>query len=156
VAGLPGLLGYRAVNTLDAMVGYRSPRYAAFGWASARLDDVANWIPARLTALLTVLAAPVVGGDSALAWRTWRRDGAAHPSPNAGQCEAAAAGALGVRLGGENVYEGRVEVRPGLGRGPSPDVIDIRRAATLSASVAAAAGALALVFAVAGPLRRRP
>jgi adenosylcobinamide-phosphate synthase len=147
VAGLPGLLGYRAVNTLDAMVGYRSARYAAFGWASARLDDVANWLPSRLTAVLTVLAAPVVGGDTRDAWQAWRRDGNAHPSPNAGQCESAAAGALGVRLGGENVYEGRVEIRPALGRGPSPDVIDIRRATTLSASVAAAAGALALLYA---------
>ncbi|MCW2678346.1 MAG: cobD, partial [Modestobacter sp.] len=111
VAGLPGLLGYRAANTLDAMVGYRSARYERFGWASARLDDVLNWAPARLTAALTVLTAPVAGGSAAGAWRSWRRDGAAHPSPNAGRCEAALAGALGIRLGGRNVYGSRVEER---------------------------------------------
>jgi adenosylcobinamide-phosphate synthase len=155
VAGIPGLLGYRAVNTLDAMVGYKSSRYASFGWAAARLDDVANWLPARLTAVLTAFVAPVVGGETGRTWRVWRRDGGEHPSPNAGQCEAAAAGALGVRLGGENVYHGRVEVRPALGEGPSPDVVDIRRAVTLSAAVAAGAGALALLYTVTGPLRRR-
>ncbi|UOY00056.1 cobalamin biosynthesis protein [Blastococcus sp. PRF04-17] len=117
VAGLPGLLGYRAVNTLDAMVGYRSPRYARFGWAAARADDAVNWLPARLTAVLTVVCAPLVGGSAAGALRAWLRDGAAHPSPNAGRCEAAAAGALGLRLGGRNVYGGRVEERPQLGSG---------------------------------------
>ncbi len=154
VAGVPGLLGYRAVNTLDAMVGYRSPKYAAFGWASARLDDVANWIPARLTALLTGLVAPVVGGDPLRTWGTWRRDGGAHPSPNAGQCEAAAAGALGIRLGGANTYQGRTEMRPVLGSGPAPDVFDIRRAATLSGAIGVAAAVLA--FAAAAPRRPRP
>jgi adenosylcobinamide-phosphate synthase len=147
VAGLPGLLGYRAVNTLDAMVGYRSPKYAAFGWAAARLDDAANWIPARLTALLTGIVAPVVGGDPVRTWQVWRRDGGAHPSPNAGQCEAAAAGALGIRLGGANTYQGRTELRPALGTGPSPDVFDIRRAATLSGAVGAAAAGLAVALA---------
>ncbi len=112
VAGLPGLLGYRAVNTLDAMVGHRSPRYARFGEASARLDDVANWIPARLTAALTVACAPLAGGSASGALRTWWRDGAAHPSPNSGRCEAALAGALGLRLGGRNVYGS-------AGRGPA-------------------------------------
>jgi adenosylcobinamide-phosphate synthase len=145
VAGLPGLLGYRAVNTLDAMVGYRSPRYAAFGWASARADDVVNWLPARCTAVLTVLLARVVGGRPRQAWRVWRRDGGSHPSPNAGQCEAAAAGALGVRLGGENVYGGEAELRPVLGEGRAPTVADIARAARLAGWVGAAAGALAVV-----------
>jgi adenosylcobinamide-phosphate synthase len=154
VAGLPGLLGYRAVNTLDAMVGYRSQRYRAFGWAAARLDDVANWVPARLTAALTVLTAPVVGGDPAQVWRVWRRDGGAHPSPNAGQCEAAAAGALGVRLGGANTYHGRLELRPALGHGPAPDVEDIRRANVLSAAVGLAATGVA-VATLAAPVRRR-
>jgi adenosylcobinamide-phosphate synthase len=143
LAGLPGLLGYRAVNTLDAMVGYRSPRYARFGWAAARLDDVANWLPARLTAALTVLCAPLVGGSATAALRTWRRDGAAHPSPNAGRCEAAAAGALGLRLGGRNVYGGRTEERPVLGSGRPPRPADIERAVRLSRAVwlAAALGA---------------
>src|SRR5687768_2675380 len=88
VAGIPGLLAYRAVNTLDAMVGHRSPRYARFGWAAARLDDAANWLPARLTAALTVACAPLAGGSASGALRTWWRDGAAHPSPNSGRCEA--------------------------------------------------------------------
>ncbi|WP_245753724.1 cobalamin biosynthesis protein [Geodermatophilus ruber] len=150
VAGLPGLLGYRAVNTLDAMVGHRSPRYARFGWAAARLDDVANWLPARLTAALTVACAPLAGGSAAGALRTWRRDGAAHPSPNAGRCEAAVAGALGLRLGGRNVYGGRVEDRPALGEGRPPEAADIHRAARLSRAVWCAAAALA----VAGRLAR--
>ncbi|MCX6463814.1 MAG: cobalamin biosynthesis protein, partial [Pseudonocardiales bacterium] len=100
VAGVPGLLGYRAVNTLDAMVGHRSPRYARFGWAAARLDDLANLVPARACAALTVLLAPAVGGSPRAALAAWRRDAGGHPSPNAGPVEAAAAGALGVGLGG--------------------------------------------------------
>jgi adenosylcobinamide-phosphate synthase len=143
VAGLPGLLGYRAANTLDAMVGYRSPRYQRFGWASARLDDVLNWAPARLTAALTVLTCPVAGGSAADAWRIWRRDGAAHPSPNAGRCEAALAGALGIRLGGRNVYGSRVEERPALGNGRPPVPADVRRATRLSRAVWTVAAALA-------------
>ena len=142
VAGLPGLLGYRAVNTLDAMVGYRSPRYARFGWASARLDDVVNWVPARLTAALTVLTAPLVGGSPAGAWRVWRRDGAAHPSPNAGRCEASLAGALDLRLGGRNVYGARVEERPVLGDGRPPVRGDVVRAVRLSRAVWTAAAAV--------------
>jgi adenosylcobinamide-phosphate synthase len=152
VAGLPGLLGYRAANTLDAMVGYRSARYERFGWASARLDDVLNWAPARLTAALTVLTAPVAGGSAAGAWGAWRRDGAAHPSPNAGRCEAALAGALGVRLGGRNVYGRRVEERPTLGTGQPPVRGDVRRATRLSRAVWTTAAALA----VASRLRRGP
>jgi adenosylcobinamide-phosphate synthase len=143
VAGLPGLLAYRAANTLDAMVGHRSPRYARFGWAAARFDDVLNWVPARVTALLTVLTAPLVDGSPAGAWRAWHRDGAAHPSPNAGQCEAALAGALGLRLGGRNVYGARVEERPTLGDGQPPVRGDIRRAVRLSRAVWTAAAALA-------------
>ncbi|MEV7231426.1 cobalamin biosynthesis protein [Polymorphospora sp. NPDC051019] len=160
VAGLPGLLGYRAVNTLDAMVGHRSPRYARFGTPAARLDDVANLLPSRLTGLLGVAAAPAVHGDRADAWRVWRRDRHDHPSPNAGQCEAAFAGALGVRLGGRNVYFGRSEVRPFLGDGPRPEARHIRRAATLSRTIglAALAGAAALATvraAAAGATGRR-
>jgi len=143
VAGVPGLLAYRAVNTLDAMVGHRSPRYERFGWASARLDDVANWAPARLTAALTVACAPLAGGSAAGALRTWRRDGAAHPSPNAGRCEAALAGALGLRLGGRNVYGSRVEDRPVLGSGRAPGAGDVRRATRLSTAVWTTAAALA-------------
>ena len=143
VAGLPGLLGYRAVNTLDAMVGHRSPRYARFGWAAARLDDVANWVPARLTAALTVVCAPLVGGSASGALGTWWRDGAAHPSPNAGRCEAALAGALRLRLGGRNVYGDRVEDRPPLGDGRPPTATDIAQAVRLSRAVWTGAAALA-------------
>jgi adenosylcobinamide-phosphate synthase len=151
VAGLPGLLGYRAVNTLDAMVGHRSARYERFGWAAARLDDAANWVPARVTAALTVACAPLAGGSAAGALRVWRRDGAAHPSPNSGRCEAALAGALRLRLGGRNVYGSRVEDRPPLGDGRPPAAADIRRAVRLSRAVWTAAA----VLAVAGPLARR-
>jgi len=143
VCGIPGLVGYRAVNTLDAMVGHRSARYARFGTASARLDDVANLLPARLTAVLTVLAAPIVGGSPRRTLRVWWRDRANHPSPNSGQCEAAAAGALDVRLGGRSVYAGRAEDRPLLGDGPPPTVADIGRAARLSAVVAVGAAGVA-------------
>jgi adenosylcobinamide-phosphate synthase len=145
IAGVPGLLAYRAVNTLDAMVGHRSDRYLRFGWAAARLDDVANLLPARLTAALTVLLAPAVGGRPPAALRAWRRDGRKHPSPNAGPVEAAFAGALGRTLGGVLMYDGRVEDRPLLGDGPAPGVDDIARAARLSAAVTTAAGAVAVV-----------
>ena len=144
VAGVPGLLGYRAVNTLDAMVGHRSPRHLRFGWAAARADDVANLVPARLTAALAVALAPVVGGRPRAALRAWRRDGGKHPSPNAGPVEAAFAGALGRTLGGRLSYAGRVEDRPLLGDGPAPSVDDVARAARLSLAVQLAAGALAV------------
>jgi adenosylcobinamide-phosphate synthase len=151
IAGLPGLVGYRAINT---MVGHRSARYRDFGTAAARLDDLANLGPSRATAALTVALAPLVSGSRVEALRAWLRDGRRHPSPNAGQCEAAMAGALGVRLGGRNVYHGRVEERPVLGDGKPPEVADIRRAARLSAAVGAAALALAVGHAVAAPWRR--
>ena len=144
VAGIPGLLAYRAINTLDAMVGHRSPRYERFGWASARLDDLANLGPSRVTAALTVALAPVVQGRRDAAWRGWRRDGGKHPSPNAGPVEAAFAGALGRTLGGPLAYAGRVEGRPLLGDGPGPTVADIPRAVRLSAAVSLAAAALAV------------
>ncbi|MGC0315663.1 cobalamin biosynthesis protein [Kitasatospora acidiphila] len=129
LAGSPGLLAFRAVNTLDAMVGHKSPRYRRFGWAAARLDDVAGWPGARLTALLAVAAAE----DRGRAWRIWRRDGSAHPSPNAGQAESAFAGALGVRLGGTLQYGTRVEHRPVLGAEQRPVAVgDIERACQLS------------------------
>jgi adenosylcobinamide-phosphate synthase len=152
VAGLPGLAAYRAINTLDAMVGHKSPRYLRFGWAAARLDDAANWLPARVTALLTVACAPLSGGAgraaAVAAWRAWRRDGGHHPSPNAGRCEAAFAGALGVRLGGTNVYHGVAQTRPDLGDGRPPDPADIPRATRLSRNVTLAATALAAAIAL--------
>jgi adenosylcobinamide-phosphate synthase len=145
--GLPGLLGHRAVNTLDAMVGHHSPRYERFGWAAARLDDLAALAPARLTALLTVALAPAVGGSARRGLRTLRRDGGKHPSPNAGRCEAAFAGVLGVRLGGLNVYDGQAESRGILGDGPPPGPRDIRRAVLLSRLTGAATALLMAAFA---------
>jgi adenosylcobinamide-phosphate synthase len=145
VAGAGGCAGYRAANTLDAMVGHRSARYGEFGWAAARLDDLVNWPAARLTAALAVLTAPLIGGDTAVAWRVFRRDGRAHPSPNAGRVEAAFAGALAVRLGGQNRYHGEVEERPTLGTGQEPTRDDIARAVRLSQLVTFATVALILV-----------
>jgi adenosylcobinamide-phosphate synthase len=139
VAGVPGLLGYRAVNTLDAMVGYRSRRYRRFGWAAARADDVATYVPARVTAALSAVLAPAVDGSPVGALRAWRRAAGAHPSPNAGPVEAAAAGALGVRLGGPTVYPHGTEQRPVLGDGRPPGVADLRRSVRLSRLVTAVA-----------------
>ncbi|SPF00622.1 cobalamin biosynthesis protein [Streptomyces sp. MA5143a] len=132
LGGVPGLLGFRAVNTLDAMVGHKSPRHRRYGWASARLDDVAGWPGARLTALLAAAA----GGDARGAVRAWRADARKHPSPNAGPVEASFAGALGVRLGGTLSYGGRVEHRPVLNtEGRAVTVGDIERAVRLSRRV---------------------
>ncbi|WP_339128574.1 cobalamin biosynthesis protein [Streptomyces sp. f51] len=143
VAGVPGLVAFRAVNTLDAMVGHKSPRYRRYGWASARLDDVAGWPGARLTAVL----AAVAGSDPRGAVRAWRTDARRHPSPNAGPVEASFAGALGVRLGGTLSYGGRVEHRPVLnGTGRAVQVHDIERAVRLSRRV----GWLALGVSAAG------
>ena len=147
--GVPGVLGYRAINTLDAMIGHRSPRYARFGWAAARLDDAANYVAARATAALTVVCAPIVGGSPSGAVTAWRRDAGRHPSPNAGVVEAAFAGALGVQLGGPTQYHYELQIRPALGAGPPPAVTDLRRAVRLSRAVQAAA-ALALVGLSAG------
>jgi adenosylcobinamide-phosphate synthase len=150
LGGPAGLAGYRAVNTLDAMVGHHSPRYERFGWASARLDDVANWAPARLTAVLTAACAPAVGGSPALAWQAARTYGPRHPSPNAGWCEAAFAGALSVRLGGPLSYAGRAELRPELGAGLPPQTADIARAVLLSRAVTVAAAAFTASLSLAG------
>lgn len=143
--GTPGLLAYRAANTLDAMVGHRNARYGEFGWASARLDDALNLVPARVSAGLAILVAP----DRARAWAVVLRDGHRHPSPNAGPVEAAFAGALGVRLGGINNYGGLSEDRHPLGDGPAPGLRDIDRANRLALVVGrgalAAAVGLALV-----------
>lgn len=139
VGGAPAVLAYRGVNTLDSMIGHRSPRYLRFGWAAARLDDAANYIPARVTAALVVLCAPLVSGSPSGAWRAWRADAARHPSPNAGVVEAAFAGALGVRLGGPTQYRHELQIRPTLGDGRPPEVADLRRAVALSRAVQAAA-----------------
>ena len=150
LAGLPGLLAYRAVNTLDAMVGHHSPRYENFGFVSARADDLANYLPARLTAALAAVVAPVAGGSGRGALAVARADGRRHPSPNAGVAEAAFAGALGVRLGGRNDYGSHVEDRPVLGGdGRAPRADDIARAARLSRAVTAAAAVACAAIALA-------
>lgn len=143
VGGVPGLLAYRAINTLDAMVGHHNARYEHFGWASARLDDVANLAGSRLGGVLTLLADP---SHAAPAWRAWRRDASGHPSPNAGVVEAAFAGSLGIRLGGTNRYYGtRVEHRAVMGDGRSAVPQDVvaanrlaRRVGVMATGVAAA------------------
>ncbi|HET6809673.1 MAG TPA: adenosylcobinamide-phosphate synthase CbiB [Acidimicrobiales bacterium] len=133
--GAPGVWAYRAVNTMDAMVGHRSPRHLRYGWAAARLDDGANWVPARLTAALVAACRPRRARE---VWRAVRHDAPAHPSPNAGVAEAAFAAALGVRLGGTNRYGHRVEVRPSLGDGRAPDRSDIVPAVRLARDVSRA------------------
>ncbi|MDF0496707.1 adenosylcobinamide-phosphate synthase CbiB [Bradyrhizobium yuanmingense] len=126
--GLPGILGYKAINTLDSMIGHRSERHEAFGWAAARIDDVANFIPARLTGFLFVLLAPQ--RSEALACMS--RDARRHRSPNAGWPEAAMAGGLGVRLSGPRIYHGRATDEPWLNEGArDPRAADITEALTV-------------------------
>ena len=156
VAGPAGLLGYRAANTLDAMVGHRSPRYERFGWAAARLDDVLNLLPARACALIAAALAPSAGGQPGKAIRAWRRDAHQHPSPNAGPVEASFAGALGVRLGGANSYAGAVEDRGALGDGPAPTTADVPRAVRLADLVGLSAVGVSVAIAAAPRPRRRP
>jgi adenosylcobinamide-phosphate synthase len=153
--GVPAVLVYRGANTLDAMIGNRSPRYARFGWAAARFDDAANFVAARVTALLVTACAPLVGGSPAEALRSWRRDAGRHPSPNAGVVEAAFAGALGVRLGGPTQYAHELEIRPTLGDGRAPEVADLARAVQLSRVVQAAAAVVAVCLSAACRSGRR-
>mgnify|MGYP003110935490 CR=1 FL=1 len=138
LAGLPGVLLHRIVNTLDALWGYRTPRYERFGKAAARLDDVLNWVPARLTALSYGLC-----GHLTPALRCWRRQAPLWDSPNAGPVMAAGAGALGVTLGGPAPYHGALKQRPRLGQGPAPD------AATIDAALALVRRTMLLWLAVA-------
>lgn len=145
--GAPGVAAYRAANTLDAMVGHRSERYRNFGWAAARLDDLANWPAARASSLLAIAWAPAVGGCPADAWRAAWQDGAAHPSPNAGRVEGAFAGALSLTLGGLNRYAHGTERRPSLGIGTAPTVDDIARSVRLSRLVGGSAAVLCAVLA---------
>lgn len=138
LGGAAGAGFYRAVNTLDAMVGHRNERYGRFGWAAARLDDAANWVPARLTGLLVAAVRPSHAREVLDAVF----HPPAHPSPNAGVAEAAFAAALDLRLGGDTVYAGRVDPRPTFGTGRSPEPADIDAAVRLSRDVTLALAAL--------------
>jgi adenosylcobinamide-phosphate synthase len=129
VGGAPAVLAHRAINTLDAMVGHHTPRYERFGWASARVDDIVNWVPARVAALAVAIVKPSRGRAI---WHAVRHDAPQHPSPNGGVIEAAFAAALGIQLGGTNRYGDELEVRGLLGTGRASQVSDIAEAIALS------------------------
>nr|WP_282579688.1 adenosylcobinamide-phosphate synthase CbiB [Paenibacillus odorifer] len=139
IGGAPLAMAYRAVNTLDSMVGYKNDKYRDLGWASARLDDVANFIPARITALLLALCAGMLRLDWRRCLQMVKRDAHLHPSPNSGYPESAVAGALGIRLGGENVYHGVASFRAYMGdpvRTMEPDdIIQTSRMMMLCSSI---------------------
>ncbi|MDQ0286324.1 adenosylcobinamide-phosphate synthase [Desulfofundulus luciae] len=151
IGGAPLAMAYRAVNTLDSMVGYRNDLYRDLGWASARLDDVANFLPARWAGLLLVAAAWLSGRRAGEAWQAIRKDAPRHPSPNSGIPEAAMAGALGIRLGGLNYYGEQASFRAYLNESGHPPQIDhIRQAVDmlyLTAALAVLSGlAVKLLF----------
>jgi adenosylcobinamide-phosphate synthase len=128
IFGLPGIAAYKAINTLDSMIGHRTPRHQAFGWAAARIDDVANLIPARLTGVLFAIVSP----QPRIALATMWHDAGQHRSPNAGWPEAAMAGALGIRLSGPRIYNGQTSQEPWLnGEAPDPSADDLQRALAL-------------------------
>ncbi|HET6370637.1 MAG TPA: adenosylcobinamide-phosphate synthase CbiB, partial [Nitrospiria bacterium] len=127
IGGVPLALAYKAVNTLDSMVGYKNDRYRHFGWASARLDDLANLIPARLTAFLIVVTSRPLGEDALRAWRIFRRDGGNDDSPNSGRPEAAMAGALRIGLGGPVEYETGWVEKSAIGDSERPLDADVLR-----------------------------
>lgn len=148
-----GVLLHRGANTLDAMHGHRTPRYARFGWAAARLDDVLGWLPARLTVLATAAAAPRRASEVV---RVARTDAKAHPSPNAGPVEGGFAAALSIRLGGRLVYASGVEERGLLGSGPAPTIEDLPRAVALARRVGLLSLTAALGYRMIISRRRRP
>ena len=138
IGGAPLALCYKAINTMDSMVGYRNDRYLYFGRAAARLDDAANYLPARIAALFLIASAKLGGENATGAYRIWRRDRRKHASPNAAQCEAAAAGALGIRLGGPTPYFGELHDKPYIGDDTRPPMReDIPRACRMEAIASA-------------------
>lgn len=157
LGGAPWALAYRAVNTLDSMLGYRDERYRYFGWSAARLDDLANLVPARLSAALLLAAGALHGYDWRRGLRVLRRDARAHPSPNSGYPEAAMAGLLGVRLGGWNRYRGVPSFRPYLGEpGRPPQTEDVRSALALVRTAAGLALICGVVLSLLAPGLRLP
>ena len=145
IGGGPAALAYKAVNTMDSMIGYKNERYLDFGRSAARLDDVCNWLPSRLAALAMVVAAPLVGLSAPGAWRIWRRDWSKSTSPNSGQTEAACAGALGVRLLGDALYFGKLVHKPPVGDpGREVEPADIARANRLMVASSALVWGLVL------------
>jgi adenosylcobinamide-phosphate synthase len=152
IGGAPLALAFKAVSTLDSMIGHRNERYLYFGRAAARADDIMNYLPARISAAAIALAANVVRGtDSRRALAIWKRDGVKHLSPNAGQCEAAMAGALQVRLGGANSYDGELHRIPHFG---SEFEAPTARHARRSLKLAFGASLIALAFGCAFSLWR--
>jgi adenosylcobinamide-phosphate synthase len=149
IGGVPLAMAYKAVNTLDSMIGHRDERYLYFGKAAARIDDVANYIPSRVTALCVIAAsAPSANARPRGAWDVWLRDGGKHKSPNAGQPEAAMSGALGVRLGGDNRYDGELISSPRMGEEfPEASPVKAREAIRLTTIAAIVGLAVGLVFA---------
>jgi adenosylcobinamide-phosphate synthase len=154
IGGLPLAFAYKAINTLDSMIGYKNDRYLRFGWAAARLDDGANYVPARITGLAIVAAGFIYFAFSnrsglhamARSYRIMGRDGRNHTSPNSGVPEAAMAGALGVRLGGPSTYGGTVVVKPFIGGGETQD---LRLAASQTLGIAVIASSLMVALSVA-------
>jgi len=144
--GVSGAMAYKAINTLDSMIGHPEPPYRYFGRVAARLDDAVNFIPARLTALGIVAAAELQGLDSGHAQQIWQRDGDKHASPNAGQSEAAMAGSLGVSLGGASLYDGHPHHTPLLNAEGRPAAVgDVKAALSLVAIVSGLAFGAALL-----------
>ncbi|MDA8087277.1 MAG: adenosylcobinamide-phosphate synthase CbiB [Nitrospiraceae bacterium] len=146
LGGLPLAMTYKAINTMDSMVGYRNERYRLFGWAAARLDDLANFIPARLTGFFICLTSAAGGNGFLQPLMTMLRDGRKHPSPNSGVPMAAMAGALGVTLGGPASYGGVLVEKPFMGAGPPPLADEAKRAVKLTLR-ACLLGALAMALA---------
>ena len=158
IGGAPLALAYKAINTMDSMVGYKNETYLYFGRAAAKLDDAANYLPSRIAALLWILSAPLAGGNLKNAWKIWRRDRRNHASPNSAQTESACAGSLGVQLAGPASYFGKVVEKPYIGgRVPNiepEDILKTNRIMIVSSVVGLIIGVaihVAVVFLLFGP-----
>ncbi len=146
IGGVPLAMAYKAINTLDSMIGHADAKYFYFGKAAARLDDVANFLPSRLTALGITMAAAIKDANTADAFQTWLRDGGKHKSPNAGQPESAMSGALQVQLGGENIYAGQRVTAPLIGDGFARPTVQRSKQAIEIAAMVSVLGAIAALL----------